>query len=281
MNLVALRAAGIAGIVGAICWAIGDVLLVGGSAPAEQFPLLLRDYADRIPFKALAWMLPFDEPRLAAGAMIANLSIPLYLAGSWHLYQGVKPAGGTLPFAAFALLFCANAWSPLGHASFYYPGMVYKTIPALPVTAHPALLTLGAQFSHNAGCRMVPGSDPAGARHAAAVRDDPCPPDPLSPLVGGGAQSRCAAAARCHGRGVTDTGRAMVLRRCPQCRVLHRLWAFHDPALEWRQDRRTVRKGNRRGWPRNDDGAVLRSKAPQQRSARPQCPGSLSSISPR
>ena len=148
MNLVALRAAGIAGIVGAICWAIGDVLLVGGSAPAEQFPLLLRDYADRIPFKALAWMLPFDEPRLAAGAMIANLSIPLYLAGSWHLYQGVKPAGGTLPFAAFALLFCANAWSPLGHASFYYPGMVYKTIPALPVTAHPALLTLGAQFSH-------------------------------------------------------------------------------------------------------------------------------------
>ena len=70
MNLVALRAAGIAGIVGAICWAIGDVLLVGGSAPAEQFPLLLRDYADRIPFKALAWMLPLDESRLAAGAMI-------------------------------------------------------------------------------------------------------------------------------------------------------------------------------------------------------------------
>ena len=147
MNLLAIRATGIAGIVGAICWAIGDVLLVGGSAPPEQFPLLLRDYADRIPFKALAWMLPLDEPRLAAGAMIANLSIPLYLAGSWHLYQGVKPAGGILPLAAFALLFCANAWSPLGHASFYYPGMVYKTIPTLPVAAHPALLTLGAQFS--------------------------------------------------------------------------------------------------------------------------------------
>jgi hypothetical protein len=100
MNLLAIRATGIAGIVGAICWAIGDVLLVGGSAPPEQFPLLLRDYADRIPFKALAWMLPLDESRLAAGAMIANLSIPLYLAGSWHLYQGVKPAGGILPFAA-------------------------------------------------------------------------------------------------------------------------------------------------------------------------------------
>ncbi|MEK9213273.1 DUF6796 family protein [Sphingomonas sp. 2378] len=147
MNLLAIRAAGIAGILGAICWTIGDILLVGGSASPEQYPLLLRDYADRIPFKALAWMLPFDEPRLAAGAMIANLSIPLYLAGSWHLYQGVKPAGGALPFAAFALLFCANAWSPLGHASFYYPAMVYKAIPTLPDAAHPSLLTLGAQFS--------------------------------------------------------------------------------------------------------------------------------------
>lgn len=147
MNLFAIRAAGIAGMLGAICWAIGDVLLVGGTASPDQFPLVLRDYADRIPFKALAWMLPFDEPRLAAGAMIANLSIPLYLAGSWHLYQGVKPAGGILPFAAFIVLFCANAWSPLGHASFYYPAMVYKTIPALPAAAHPALLTLGAQFS--------------------------------------------------------------------------------------------------------------------------------------
>lgn len=60
---------------------IGDVLLVSGAASPDQFPLLLRDCADHIPFKALAWMPPF---------------------------------------AAFLLLFRADAWSPLGRASFYY-----------------------------------------------------------------------------------------------------------------------------------------------------------------
>lgn len=64
------------------------------------------------------------------------------------LYQGAKPADAVLPLAAFALPFCADARSPLGHASFYYPAMVYKTIPAVPAPAHAALLTLGAQFSH-------------------------------------------------------------------------------------------------------------------------------------
>ncbi len=43
---------------------------------------------------------------------------------------------------------CGNAWSPLGHAAFYYVGMVYKALLATPPDAHAALLDLAAHFHH-------------------------------------------------------------------------------------------------------------------------------------
>jgi hypothetical protein len=141
-----LRLAGIAGIIGAICWTIGDAAIVRENARPEDYPLLLVRYAARIDFGGLFAMLPASEPRLAFGALIADLAIPLYLIGSWHLFQAAKPAGPLMAWAIFALLICGNAYSPLGHAAFYFVGMLYKTIPALPEAAHPALLDLGNRF---------------------------------------------------------------------------------------------------------------------------------------
>ncbi|MCJ2184762.1 hypothetical protein MTR62_19010 [Novosphingobium sp. 1949] len=142
----AIRLSGLGAMAGAVLWALGDVLLVGGAARVEAYPLLLRDYAPRIPFGALPLMLGLGEGRLAAGALIPNFAVPLYLLGSWHLWQGLRPAGGWLPGLAFALMLCGNAISPLGHAAFYYPAMVYALIPEVPVAAHGALLDLGARF---------------------------------------------------------------------------------------------------------------------------------------
>jgi hypothetical protein len=138
-----LRLAGIAGIIGAICWTLGDMAIVGENARPQDYPLLLIRYADRIDFGGLFAMLPASEPRLAFGALIADLAIPLYLIGSWHLFQAARPAGSLAAWAIFALLVCGNAYSPLGHAAFYFVGMLYKTIPAVPEAAHPALLDLG------------------------------------------------------------------------------------------------------------------------------------------
>lgn len=143
-----LRLAGIAGIVGAVGWTIGDALIVGGSGTAADYPMLFARYADRIPLSRLAVVVSSPEPRLAAGALIADITVPLYLAGSWHLYRGAKPAGRWWALVILALLMIGNAWSPLGHAAFYYVGMAYKTILVTPETAHPALLELGARFSH-------------------------------------------------------------------------------------------------------------------------------------
>lgn len=140
------RFAGIAGIIGALFWIAGDALIIGAKAQPSDYPLLLETYADRIAFGALDMMLPSSEARLAAGALIANLGIVFYLAGSWHLFRALRPAGPGLAWAVFVLLICGNAWSPLGHAAFYYVGMVYKTVLEVPEAAHGAMLALGAHF---------------------------------------------------------------------------------------------------------------------------------------
>lgn len=141
-----VRLSGIAGIVGAILWTLGDVLIIGAHAAKSDFPAVLGTYADRIDLDAAAMMLPSSEPRLAAGALIADIGIVFYLAGSWHLLQGLRPAGRSWAWPIFALLICGNAWSPLGHAGFYYVGMVYKTIAETPAEAHAALLALADDF---------------------------------------------------------------------------------------------------------------------------------------
>jgi len=141
-----VRLAGVAGIIGAICWTIGDAALVGEHARPEQYPLLLKDYVGRIDFVGLRAMLPASEPRLAFGALIGHLSIPLYLVGSWHLFAAVRPAGSWTAWPIFALMICSSAWSPLGHAAFYFVGMIYKTILLVPETSHAALLDLGNRF---------------------------------------------------------------------------------------------------------------------------------------
>lgn len=141
-----LRLAGIAGIIGAILWTLGDALIIGAKANAADYPLLFQTYADRIETDMAAMMVPSSEARLAAGALVADVGVVFYLAGSWHLFRGLLPAGRLWAWPIFALLVCGNAWSPLGHAGFYYVGMAYKTLLVTPPQAHAALLDLGARF---------------------------------------------------------------------------------------------------------------------------------------
>lgn len=143
-----MRLAGIAGVIGAIFWTLGDALIIGAKAQASDYLLVLSTYASRLETGMATMMLPSSEVRLAAGALVADVGIVFYLAGSWHLFRGVLPAGRIWAWPIFALLICGNAWSPLGHAGFYYVGMAYKTLLVTPPAAHPALLDLAAHFHH-------------------------------------------------------------------------------------------------------------------------------------
>jgi hypothetical protein len=141
-----LRLTGFAGMVGALFWIAGDVLIIGARSDIADFPLLLDTYADRIDTEKAAMMLPIPEGQLAAGALVADIGIVFYLIGCWHIFRGLLPAGPRLAWTMLVILVAGNAWSPLGHAGFYYLGMVYKTILVTPPEAHAALLHLAAQF---------------------------------------------------------------------------------------------------------------------------------------
>lgn len=141
-----LRWAGIAGLVASLFWIVGDVLLLGTRAQPADFPLLLERYAPRIEFPGLPQMLPASEPRLAAGALIAALTSSLYLVGAWHLFQVARTAGTRWSRTVFGIFIFGFANAPLGHAGFYFVGMIYKTMLDLPESAHARMLVVGNQF---------------------------------------------------------------------------------------------------------------------------------------
>jgi hypothetical protein len=137
--------AGISGMIASLFWMTGDMLMLGSQAQPGEYPLLLKHYADQIEFPALPQMLPASEPRLAAGALVATLTGTFYLIGAWHLFRVARPFGRAA-WAVFGLLLFGFANAPLGHAGFYFVGMLYKTIMIVPASAHPALLDLANNF---------------------------------------------------------------------------------------------------------------------------------------
>lgn len=143
----ALRWSGVAGLLGAVCWTIGDALIVGVHATSADAPLLFETYAARVPVDVLRMTVTASPARLAAGALIANFSVPLYVAGCWHLFTMLRPAGRAWAWAVTLVLLCANLWAPLAHASFYFVALAYQTLARVPPEAHEAVLSLGAEFS--------------------------------------------------------------------------------------------------------------------------------------
>lgn len=141
-----LRMAGVAGMMGAIFWTLGDALIVGGNARPADYPMLFRTYSSQIEPHLAQVMVSSSPGRLAAGALVADVGIIFYLAGTWHFFLGLRQAGVRWSWLVFALLVSGNAWSPLGHAAFYYLGMTYKTILVTPPAAHQALLHLAGDF---------------------------------------------------------------------------------------------------------------------------------------
>ncbi len=88
-------------------------------------------------------MLSGSTARLMWGALIAVFSVPFYLLSAFVVLQIIKPK---FRIPVFALIFIGFAYAPLGHASFFYVGEIYKTILNTDVSAHPQLLQTANGF---------------------------------------------------------------------------------------------------------------------------------------
>jgi hypothetical protein len=119
---------------------------VGHVADRAQFPLLFQTYADRIDVRMAERVVGVPTARLIAGALFAVFSVPLYLAGCWHLWRGLNGGRPRWTVPAIVLLFVGFALSPLPHAAFYFVGAAYQAVLAAPVAAHPQLLALAGEF---------------------------------------------------------------------------------------------------------------------------------------
>src|SRR5580765_354013 len=114
-----LRMTGLAGIAAALAWTIGDILLLGGRANPDDYPILAKyggesGLAAQV-VQAGIQFFPSSPQRLEAGALVAVLTTPLYLAATWHIYLALAPAGKWPSLGPLLLLGIGYVYTPFVH----------------------------------------------------------------------------------------------------------------------------------------------------------------------
>ena len=90
MELTAIQITGLLAILGALVYAVGDVLLLAGKVSLDDYPKL-KPFAKLL--SDAEKMVVLAPARLMWGALIGVFATPLMLLGYWQVYQGLS--GGT------------------------------------------------------------------------------------------------------------------------------------------------------------------------------------------
>jgi hypothetical protein len=117
--LLPLRISGLLALLGALLYAIGDVLLLAGKVNLDEYPRL-KPFAKLLSGAEL--MVAFPPSRIIWGALLGVFATPLYVAGYWHVYQGLSGANGTAVLATIALFASASILGAFVHGTFYFMG---------------------------------------------------------------------------------------------------------------------------------------------------------------
>ncbi len=115
----AVRWTGLLAILGALIYAVGDVLLLAAKVDLADFPRLqphAKTLSDAEKMVVLPWW------RLAWGGLLGVFSTPLLLAGFWQVYQGLAPAGSGAALPPVVLFACASVVGTFVHGTFIYMG---------------------------------------------------------------------------------------------------------------------------------------------------------------
>ena len=139
-----LRLGGVAGIAASVAWTLGDVLLLGARATADQYPILAQyagsgGLASQVVQSGVQFF-PSSPQRLAAGALVAVFTTPLYMVAVWHIYLALRPAGKWPSVGPMLLLGAGYCLAPFVHGSFYYLAEMVKLLPVVDRPAQTAIL---------------------------------------------------------------------------------------------------------------------------------------------
>jgi hypothetical protein len=117
--LTSLRITGLLALLGALLYAIGDVLLLASKASLDHYPKL-KPFAKLLSDAEKMVVLP--PTRMIWGALLGVFATPLVLAGFWQVYQGLNGADETLTLITGLLFAIASVIGAFVHGTFYYMG---------------------------------------------------------------------------------------------------------------------------------------------------------------
>ena len=118
-QLSSLRVTGILALVGALLYAIGDVLLLASKASLDHYPRL-KPFAKLLSDSEKLVVVP--PRRLIWGALLGVFATPLVVAGYWQIYQGLGRANAFLTLVTLILFASASIIGVFVHGTFYYMG---------------------------------------------------------------------------------------------------------------------------------------------------------------
>jgi len=118
-NEILISTCGTLAMLGAILYAVGDVLLLAGKARIEDYPRL-QPYAKTL--SGTERMVALSSGRILWGGLLGVFATPLMLAGALLVFAGLSPAGLGAALPPAILLVCASAVGAFVHGSFIYLG---------------------------------------------------------------------------------------------------------------------------------------------------------------
>ncbi len=140
--ILPLRVTGLLAILGAILYAIGDVLLLAGKVNLDDFPKL-KPYAKLL--SDAEKMAAFSPNRMIWGALLGVFSTPLVLAGFWQVYHGLTGADASTQLVTGLLFGAASIYGAFVHGTFYYMGEYVQALNKVDEASQPLIADMIAR----------------------------------------------------------------------------------------------------------------------------------------
>ncbi len=140
---VILRISGLLAIVGALIYAIGDVLLLASKANLADYPNL-QAYTKLLSGAEKMVVLPWR--RLIWGGLLGVFATLLVLPGFWLVFQGLLPAGPWLALPLVLFFVGASVIGAFVHGSFIYLGEYVQALNQVSAESQPVVARM---FSHH------------------------------------------------------------------------------------------------------------------------------------
>jgi len=136
MELTGTQITGLLAILGALVYAIGDVLLLAGKVSLADYPKL-KPFAKLL--SDAEKMVVLSPARLMWGALIGVFATPLILLGYWQVYQGLSGGTDWVVLTTIGLFGIASVIGAFVHGTFYYMGEYVQALNQVEESSQPVL----------------------------------------------------------------------------------------------------------------------------------------------